>query len=197
MKSLLVKIAIVIAGAVAIALVIWVGIEQRRAYLRDAIVSLGNPFAWSPTGREANFSIGGNEYDKTRIVLIEHHDAIAPDWNKIDPRTSWSSNDPIFGLLSNVAVVTSYPPDPSKSGLWVDGKKVELDEHVHVVFVSERLPATRVQLTPAEEIEFLRELENMGGSDHVFPFIDKWIIPRLPEAPPAPTVDEIIRRLKG
>lgn len=193
MKSLAIKLACLIVGVLAIVFVVRTAIQQNRAYYRDAITSLGTPMKWRPDGREAQVLIGGNEYDETRIVLIAHHSTIAPNWNEIDPRTTFSTADSVMGLKSSGNIITSYPADPEKSGLWLDGKKQTLEQGVNVYFISERHAATRVPISPDEEAQCLAELR----ATDLFAFIDKWVLPRLPPAPPGPTVDEIIRSLKS
>jgi hypothetical protein len=192
-KRIYIYIAAAMIGVAAIVAVVWTAVRQYREHYRDAITSLGNPMQLGPDGRHVRLLIGGNEYKETRIVLIAHRDAIAPNWNEIDPRTRFSTDDPVLGLKSQANLVTSYPADPEKSGLWIEGEKQTLEDGLNVVFISERLPATRVAVSPEEEEQFL---DGIYEAD-LYHFIDKWVMPRLPPAPPGPTVDEVIRSLKS
>jgi hypothetical protein len=61
------------------------------------------------------------------------------------------------------------PPDPQKSGVWIDEKKEPLEKGINVFLTSGKMPTQRLRLTPDEEAR-LPETLKMSRED-----LDKFI----------------------
>jgi hypothetical protein len=149
----------------------------------DAITGLWQSSRSQREKGEIEIYIGGNDSDEPRVMVINHRSA--EHWRQEELKRreeikrgksyTWSSNDPLPGLRSRVKVVTHYPPDAEKSGLWVDGVKRPLTRPLTVIYTSDKLAAVEVDVGDEERDEFVRAAK---GSD-LFDFVAEWIEPRL------------------
>jgi len=115
-------------------------------------------------GRAFHIQIGENARHEARVVLIEETSNLRPG--------SYPSS---FHLASETSLVPHDPPDPTQSGIWIDGRRRQLSELLMVVYVSDKLPATQIAIPLGQQRRFLEEARSSDG----FAFITKWIEPRL------------------
>ena len=172
---------------VAAVLVIHVGLMSvvlmRRAERRyNSITKLWQRMESAADGRDYEITTGGNEAGEKRVMLIIHYTRVDPRRRVMVPGVKYSSSDPIPGIKPSGSVVARYPPDPQRSGLWVDGRRWRLTRPLTVVYATENGPAVEVVIPDEARDAFLRDAETMEG----FAFISKWIEPRVPKATTRP-----------
>jgi hypothetical protein len=167
-----VAVAIIHVGVVSVLL-------MRRAERRyNSLTKLWHQQQSLDDGRDYEIIKGGNEAGDVRVIVINHYTQVDPQRRVLVPGVKYSSSDPIRGLKSSASVVTCFPPDPQRSGLWVDGRRWPLNKPLRVVYASENAPAVEIPIPSGEREQFLRDATAMDGLQ----FIAKWIEPRVPSA---------------
>ena len=137
-----------------------------------SLTSLGGNQKTYSDGREMQIMIAGNENRRTAVVLV-----LDAKRRVIGPGRSFLSSDPIEGLQSSYRLITTYPPDPKASGVWVDGRRREVSDRMLVVYISDKLPATDITIGEADQALFVDDARTLDPVQ----FVEKWIKPRLPK----------------
>ena len=88
--------------------------------------------------------------------------------------TTWSSDAPLVGLKSTFQFTSSQ--DPQVSGVWIDGEKQEIQEHVRVYYISDRVAAFEVPYDKVNEQELIKAVKSSEPAE----FIENWVEPYLP-----------------
>jgi hypothetical protein len=135
-------------------------LSHRYRIAAESLTSLtvnGNSYA---DGREVYIQIAGNALGRPSVVLIQHH--TTPDPKRVTP-----------DLRSELQLKLHYPPDPSHSGLWIDGQELRIGDGLHVLYVSDLTDAENIEIPPARSASFLSDAASLDPLQ----FVDKWIEP--------------------
>jgi hypothetical protein len=129
-------------------------------------------------GTACRIQIGRNEMHAVRVILIRQHTLPSTLWPTSLSSPTGSATRPATAaaLKSQAVLVGEQPPDPVRSGLWINGVKHPLKERLTVVYVSDVVPATEVHIPAELQDAFIYDAEN---SEDEFACVTKWIMPRL------------------
>ena len=173
-KAILVSILVigVACTVVGVSLAIW----KLTRPDPDATIRLWSTQCFRQGKGDVRIYIGSNGSDVARVVVIQHHPLEEGERRVLQEGVVYSSDDPVEGLKSNVSIATAYPADAAKSGLRIDGRSVPLTKPLTVVFTSNTLPATEIDVPEEERDLFLDNAKNMDP----YEFVETHVLPRLP-----------------
>jgi hypothetical protein len=174
-----------VAAAITAALVLHV-IERSRT-LRTSLASSWFWLDHDQDDHSVDITTYENSAHETKFVLISHL-AMTDDeraTEKLNSRREQINSNSTFIELGNLEVTRSSfkgvvcdVPNPEASGVWIDGRKLPNDGDLVVAYTSETRPATIVAIPAGEREAFFYELWH---SKSPFAWLDRWIVPRLPE----------------
>ncbi len=193
-RSSFIGIVGTLIGIAAVVGCITLLVQRHRETYRNAIVATSTSSEQRADGRHTELRVGENEGDEIRFVLVYDSSATVESKNDSDARARLATLRFLMGPLSDVGYVSAYPADPDQSGLWVDGLKIDMGTSICVVYVSDMYRATRIEIAPSEEEEFVAAVRHVGRTNEALDFVDEWIIPRLPPEPsPGKILEKIIK----
>ena len=133
---------------------------HRYRMATEAVTSLTENGRSYPDGREVNIEIGGNPFGRSLVVLVRH---VAM------PNTERTAAN----LKSELQLKLHYPPDPSISGLWIDGREQRIGYGLRIVYVSDTTTAEGIEIPQDQQAAFLSDAATLDPLQ----FVDKWIEP--------------------
>lgn len=141
-----------------------------------------HPF-FAPDGRECRIQVGEDDHQAARVIVVQHLTTPDPSLADTTADTRPGTGPMDTRLRSRVTLVSLYPPNAQRSGLWIDGIKRSLVTPLTVVYVSDKLPATEIVIAPTQQPRIIEDARWLDG----FSFIAKWISPRLPPPTTSPS----------
>lgn len=161
------------AGVLTLFTTLWAW--HRHIVLKNSLTALGGQERCYGDGRELRLHWAANALDRDKrpvVIVVEYQSAPRPAGLG---HYRWSSSDSLV-LKSSCRIATAWPPDPSSSGLWVDGAKRTLGASLTIVYVSDQLAATDIVVPRNEQDAMAKEVKSLD----IEAFISKYLLPRLP-----------------
>jgi hypothetical protein len=165
LRTLLVAVAVI-----SVVVAYW---SHRYRIADRALTKLSVNDGGATDGQEVRIRIAGNSLGRSRVVLIQH--LATPDRQrlKLIPGRTYSNNDPLPNMKSDVRLKLHSPPDPAVSGVWIDGREQELGSDLLVLYVSDLAVAERLDVPAERRGDFLSDAASLDPIQ----FVKKWIEP--------------------
>jgi hypothetical protein len=137
----------------------------------DAITSLWESEAENPSIGRIQISSGENEQRRMRVLVVNHN----PVPEVLKNGVAYSSDRPVAGLKTRVAVKSAFPADREQSGLWIDGRHVPLKKPLTFIYNSPQHAAMEIDVPADRTEEIAKDVRAMGAGD----FLAKWVPPPI------------------